>query len=137
MRALKTLVILLCLLPFHAVGAASSLVWQPYDPETIFQGRPDKEITLVHVHAHWCSSCKVQIRPLETVLNQEEFRHIRTIRVDYDDDKGFKRTYGVEHTTTLVMFKGSIVLGKAQGVLEEDLIRQVLHQGLKKAEGLS
>ena len=60
---------------------------------------------LVFVHADWCSTCAVQARVLGELLPQMEFKRIKMLKVDFDQQKEAIRGLGVQYQSTLLAFK--------------------------------
>lgn len=60
---------------------------------------------LVAIHADWCSTCKTQERVLQELLPQPEFKRIKLLRMDFDQQRELVRAFGVEYQSTLIVFK--------------------------------
>ncbi len=67
---------------------------------------------------------------LESVMEEEKFRDVVALRVDFDKQKDFLREHGVRLQSTLIVFKGREEKGRSISDLDKDSIRRLFAKGL-------
>ncbi|HSM97632.1 MAG TPA: thioredoxin family protein [Gallionella sp.] len=85
---------------------------------------------LVAVHADWCSTCKTQERVLQELLPQPEFKRIKLLRMDFDQQKEAARTFGVQYQSTLIAFKNGREVGRTTAEMSPVRIAELLRLSL-------
>ncbi|EIC28557.1 MULTISPECIES: thioredoxin family protein [Methylomicrobium] len=90
------------------------------------QGAP----ILVWIHADWCPTCRAQEPVLKELLEQEEFKPIRALRVDFDRQKEIVKAFKVLKQSTLIVFKGGKEVDRNLGVTREQDIADFLRKAL-------
>ena len=88
------------------------------------------EPVLVAIHADWCSTCKTQERVLQTLLPQAEFKRIKLLRVDFDQQRELIHSFGVEYQSTLIVFKNGHEVGRSTAEQSENRIAELLRLSL-------
>lgn len=68
---------------------------------------------LVTIHADWCSTCKTQERVLQELLPQPEFKRIKLLRMDFDQQQESVRSFNVQYQSTLIAFKNGREAGRS------------------------
>ena len=66
----------------------------------------------------------------QALLHEEKFRGVAAFQVDYDNQKGFLREFGVRWQSTLIVFKGKKEVGRSLADLSKRSIRELLLKGL-------
>ncbi|MGA8146151.1 MAG: thioredoxin family protein [Gallionellaceae bacterium] len=85
---------------------------------------------LVAIHASWCSTCLTQERILQELLPQPEFKRIKLLRVDFDQQKEVVRSFGVQYQSTLIAFKHGREVGRMTAEMSQDRIAELLRLSL-------
>jgi thioredoxin-like negative regulator of GroEL len=85
---------------------------------------------LVAIHADWCSTCKTQERVLQTLLPQSEFKRIKLLRIDFDQQRELVHAFGVEYQSTLMVFKNGHEVGRSTAEQSEAGIAELLRLSL-------
>ncbi len=85
---------------------------------------------LVAIHASWCSTCLTQERILQELLPQTEFKRVKLLRVDFDQQKEVVRSFGVQYQSTLIAFKNGHEVGRSTAELSQDRIADLLRLSL-------
>jgi thioredoxin-like negative regulator of GroEL len=85
---------------------------------------------LVAIHADWCSTCKTQERVLQTLLPQSEFKRIKLLRIDFDQQRELVHAFGVEYQSTLMVFKNGHEVGRSTAEQSEARIAELLRLSL-------
>lgn len=126
MRTLVKFVTLLALLfPLfaHAVG-------EPYTQDKLDTLNQSGKPVLVFVHADWCPTCRAQDAVLEKLLPTTEFKHITTLKVNFDSQKSVIKAFGVRYQSTLIVFKGGKEVARVTGETDRDKIATLLRKAL-------
>jgi thioredoxin 1 len=90
------------------------------------QGAP----ILVWIHADWCPTCRAQAPVLKKLLDQEEFKPIQALRVDFDQQKDVVKAFKALKQSTLIVFKGGKEIDRNLGVTREQAIADFLRKAL-------
>ncbi|NOU01378.1 MAG: thioredoxin family protein [Gallionella sp.] len=85
---------------------------------------------LLEIHADWCSTCKTQERVLQTLLSQSEFKRIKLLRMDFDQQRELAHSFGVEYQSTLITFKNGYEVGRSTAEQSEARIAELLRLSL-------
>jgi peroxiredoxin len=73
---------------------------------------------LVHVHATWCPSCKVQKKILDSI----ESKNYKVLEVDFDSDKTFLKENKVFQQSMLIAFSNGVELNRVFGITKKEKI---------------
>ena len=73
---------------------------------------------LVHVHASWCPSCKVQ----KKILDSLEKKNFKLLEVDFDSDKEFLKSNKIFQQSMLIAFKNAKEQKRVFGITKKDKI---------------
>lgn len=88
------------------------------------------EPILVVVHADWCPTCRAQAPVLQKLLEQDAFKSIHALRVDFDQQRDIVQAFKVIKQSTLIVFKDGKEIDRSLGVTSaqgiEDLLRKAL-----------
>jgi len=84
------------------------------------QSRFDKLLSegkniLIHVHADWCPTCKVQ----KKVLDKLEHKNYTLLEVDFDKDKNFLKKYKLFQQSMLLSFSKGVEVKRVFGKTKE------------------
>jgi thioredoxin 1 len=85
---------------------------------------------LVAIHADWCSTCRTQERVLQELLPQPEFKRIKMLRMDFDQQKESLRSFGVQYQSTLIAFKNGREVGRMTAEMSPVRIADLLRLSL-------
>lgn len=85
---------------------------------------------LLAIHADWCSTCKTQERVLQELLPQAEFKRIKLLRMDFDQQKEAVRSFGVDYQSTLIVFKDGREMGRSTAEQSPVRIAELLRLSL-------
>ena len=85
---------------------------------------------LVAIHADWCSTCKTQERVLQELLPQAEFKRIRLLRVDFDQQRDVVQSFGAQYQSTLIAFKNGREVGRSTAEMSPVRIAELLRLSL-------
>ncbi|MEQ1590581.1 MAG: thioredoxin family protein [Gallionella sp.] len=122
----KSLLIFLALLfPLfaHAVG-------EPFTRQKLDALNKAGSPVLVAVHANWCSVCRAQDYVLKSLLQQPKFQGIKTLRVDFDQQKSEVNALDAEYQSTLIVFKGGKEVDRISFERDSDRIAALLKKAL-------
>ncbi len=90
------------------------------------QGAP----ILVSIHADWCPTCRAQAPIVKKLLEQEEFKSIHALRVDFDQQKDVVKAFKAVKQSTLIVFKGGKEIDRSLGASSEQAIEAQLRKAL-------
>jgi len=90
------------------------------------QGAP----ILVSIHADWCPTCRAQAPIVKKLLEQEEFKSIHALRVDFDQQKDVVKAFKAVKQSTLIVFKGGKEIDRSLGATSEQAIEAQLRKAL-------
>jgi len=85
---------------------------------------------LLVIHADWCSTCKTQERVLQELLPQAEFKRIKLLRMDFDQQEEAVRAFGVDYQSTLIVFKDGREMGRSTAEQSPVRIAELLRLSL-------
>ena len=103
----------------------------PYAKTTFDAALKGSRPVLVHVHASWCSVCAKQ----ETVFNElsktPEFGKLSAFVVDFDKETEFRKTYGVNNQSIVLVFKGGKEVARSGGVTDKAKLAALVVEAAK------
>ncbi|MGL5734368.1 MAG: thioredoxin family protein [Beijerinckiaceae bacterium] len=90
-------------------------LYDDYSPQAFERLLAARRSFIVHVHAEWCSACRMQEARLKTLLVDPAIRALPFVRVDFDRDGDFRRRYRVTAQSTLLVFKNGREVARSTG----------------------
>ena len=84
---------------------------------------------LVHVHASWCPSCKVQ----KSILDKMNKSSFKVLEVDFDKDKKFLKANKVFKQSMLLAFVNGDEAGRKFGITKKDKIMTFVNSHFKES----
>jgi thioredoxin 1 len=105
-------------------------LWEPFTQAKLDALNKSGQPVLVAIHADWCSTCKTQERVLQELLPQPEFKRIKVLRMDFDQQKESVRSLGVQYQSTLIAFKNGREVGRSTADMSPVRIAELLRLGL-------
>jgi thioredoxin 1 len=103
---------------------------KPFDAAAFAAAQKAGKPILIHVHASWCPTCKVQAPILDQLTSQPKFRDMAYFIVDFDSQKDLVRRFGARAQSTLVAFKGATEAGRSAGDTNRTSIAAMLDKTL-------
>ena len=88
------------------------------------EGKP----ILVHVHASWCPTCKVQDPIIDDLTHSSDLKDLKVLEVDFDSQKDVVRQFKATMQSTLIVFKGGKEVGRSVGDTKKVSIANLLHK---------
>jgi len=85
---------------------------------------------LISIHADWCPTCRAQAPILKKLLEQNEFKSVHALRVDFDQQKDVVSAFKAIKQSTLIVFKGGKEIDRSLGVTDEQDIAGLLRKAL-------
>ena len=125
MTQLLRSMILILLFSGNALAAEEAFTQAAFD-RLQQQGAP----ILVSIYADWCPSCRAQAPILKKLLEQEEFKPIHALRVDFDHQKDIVNAFKVVKQSTLLVFKDGKEADRSLGSTSEQTIETLLRKAL-------
>ncbi|MEI6545201.1 MAG: thioredoxin family protein [Methylococcales bacterium] len=125
MTQLLRSMILILLFSGNALAAEEAFTQAAFD-RLQQQGAP----ILVSIYADWCPTCRAQAPILKKLLEQEEFKPIHALRVDFDHQKDIVNAFKVVKQSTLLVFKDGKEADRSLGSTSEQTIETLLRKAL-------
>ena len=125
MIQMMRLMFLMLLLTGKALAAEDAFTQAEFD-RLQQQGAP----ILISIHAEWCPTCRAQAPIVKKLLEQEEFKPIHALRVDFDQQKDVVKAFKAIKQSTLIVFKGGKEVDRSLGVTSESAIEGLLRKAL-------
>ena len=108
----------------------SQPLWEPFTQAKLDALNQPGQPVLVAIHADWCSTCKTQERVLQELLPQPEFKRIKMLRIDFDQQKESVRSFDVQYQSTLIAFKNGREVGRMTAEMNPVRIADLLRLSL-------
>ena len=120
-----------CLLSLGVWGTAAAAGFWRYTPEEFKAAVETGTPVLVEIDASWCPVCAKQRPIIYRLSNEDRFRNVKILVIDFDKQKDDVRHFGADSQSTLIAFKGGKEVGRAVGITDPDAIEALF----QKAEG--
>jgi thioredoxin-like negative regulator of GroEL len=117
--------ILVMLFTGNALAAEEAFTQAAFD-----RFQQNGEPILVSIHADWCPTCRAQAPILKKLLEQDEFKPVHALRVDFDQQKDIVKAFKAIKQSTLIVFKGGKEIDRSLGVTSEQDIAALLRKAL-------
>jgi thiol-disulfide isomerase/thioredoxin len=85
---------------------------------------------LVEVHAPWCPTCKAQEPILGEIVQQEAYKNLLVVRVDFDSQKDALKRLGARMQSTLIVFKGGAEVARTVGDTNKESIAALVAKAI-------
>ena len=108
----------------------SQPLWEPFTQAKLDALNQSGQPVLVAIHAVWCSTCRTQERVLQELSTQPEFKRIKMLRMDFDQQKEAVRSFGVQYQSTLIAFKNGREVGRSTAEMSPVRIADLLRLSL-------
>ncbi len=101
----------------------------PYTDEALAEAQAKKQAVVLHFHADWCGSCKIQTMVFDA-MRKEGNVPAKVLVVDYDKAKAIKDRFKVKTQSTIVVFKGEKETSRLVGETRDARIRAAVESAL-------
>jgi peroxiredoxin len=103
------------------VGLSSSVMAEtPFSLDLFKQSQKNDEKILLHFHADWCPTCKVQKKILSKLEGEGELKGLTIYSVDYDKETEFKKEMKVTRQSTFIAFYGKVESGRNENSVTDE-----------------
>lgn len=115
-------------MPVLALPALAALPpgFSDYSKEKFADALKDPKPIMVHVHADWCPVCVRQEKAFQQLTENADFKRFRAFQVNFDMDLDFRKTYGVNNQSVILIFKGNKEVARIGGVTDPAKIGEFL-----------
>lgn len=86
----------------------------------------NKGSAVFHIWATWCPTCRKQNKIFDYMLEENEFKNLKMIKVNYDYEKSFLKQFRVNHQSTFIVIKDGKEIFRSTGETREDELRKML-----------
>lgn len=117
---------------FTILASISVYADKPFNLEAFHQSQKLDEKILLHFHADWCPTCKLQKNVLKKLDADGFTKGITVYTVDYDQETDFKKEMKINHQSSFVAFYGAAETGRADSITQESDIKNFLSDKLVK-----
>jgi thiol-disulfide isomerase/thioredoxin len=101
-----------------------------YTPATFDAAQKAGRSILVEIHATWCPTCKAQAPILAALEQDQKFKDLLVVRVDFDSQKDAVRRFGARVQSTLITFKGGQETARSVGDTNRDSLAALLAKAI-------
>ena len=122
--------LLACLL-FTFASAMAGAAEMPFDQKTFDDLRASGKPVVVHVHAVWCGTCKVQASIVTPLLAQPEFASLTVLRADFDQEKALLRAFDVADRSTFLAFRRGKEVARSVADMNKESIASLMRKALE------
>ncbi|MFZ2541873.1 MAG: thioredoxin family protein [Gallionella sp.] len=129
-KALTVSSVLLILLAALLYPLLSQSLWEPFTHARLDALNQSGQPVLVVIHADWCSTCRTQERVLQELLPQPEFKRIKLLRMDFDQQRELAHAFGVQYQSTLIVFKKGREVSRMTAEMSSVRIAELLRLSL-------
>jgi thiol:disulfide interchange protein len=109
-------------LPVHAAE------FKPYDNAAFNALQAAGKPVVIHVHADWCPTCKLQALILTDLFKSPSFRDYTVLRVDFDTQQDVRKALRVGAQSTLIVYRGRNEVARSVGDTSKDSINAALRK---------
>ena len=102
----------------------------PYSPAAFTAAQKNNEKILLHFHADWCPTCKVQKEDLAELEKEGALKGIDLMTVNYDKETELKKTMKVNAQATFIAFYGSVETARSTGLTDKDDLKHFINDSL-------
>lgn len=111
---------------FFVALAALPPGFTDYSKEKFEAAMKGAKPVLVHVHADWCPVCVRQEKAFQQLSQSADFKRFNAIQVNFDMDTDFRKTYGVNNQSVILIFKGGKEAGRIGGITDPAKIAEFM-----------
>lgn len=98
----------------------------PFNAENFAKAQQSGEVFLIAFHKKGCSLCTRQQHALEQVYTDPNFKKLRVLVVDYDNDTNSLQQFNVGRQGTLILYKGKQEINRSDALTKaNDIERQI------------
>ena len=98
----------------------------PFNIDKFHASQDAGEKIVLHFHADWCPTCKVQKKVLAELEPTGVLKNITVYTVDYDKETEFKTEMKVTAQSTFITFFGKVEVERSNSVTDKDKIQSML-----------
>lgn len=127
---MRTLLLLLLSVPAAAAGRL-----ERYNPGTFSAQQQKGSYILLQFNSDACTVCPRQETSLQRLAAEPAQPAVHYFKATFEQEEELKKLYGVSAMSTLLVFRGRYLIGRAAGLYTEDEIRAFLHKSMLQDRG--
>jgi thioredoxin 1 len=116
---------------FTLASAIAGAAEMPFDQKTFDELRASGRPVVVHVHAVWCGTCKVQASIVTPLLAEPEFASLTVLRADFDREKALLRAFDVADRSTFLAFRRGKEVARSVADMNRESIANLMRKALE------
>ncbi|MGC6405461.1 thioredoxin family protein [Bisgaard Taxon 45] len=117
---------LTCLATLFVSVQAFALDFKPFEQQAFDTALQSNQPVLIDVYADWCPTCKRQVKVLEPILKEAQFKDYTVFKVDYDEQKDALTHFKVNRQSTLILFNQGKEVRRSIAETSEDGLRRFI-----------
>lgn len=125
---MKKLTLMIMSLLFSLQAYAWSIL--PYSDTTFINLQQSNRPVLIHIHAHWCSTCAQQNMKLNRIIDTPEYNDLTVLKVNFDTQKEVVKRFGATKQSVFIMYKGSAERMRSMADTQQDSIKALIDAGM-------
>jgi len=110
--------------------AARAEVGTPFTAAAFAAATAAGKPVLVDIAADWCPVCKAQHPVVQGLKAKPDFADLVVLTVDFDTQKDVVRSFGAQHQSTLIVFRGTKETGRSVGDTDPASIEALLRSAI-------
>ena len=123
LKATFATLLLLLLTSTAAVAAPIDFTQEKFD-KLMAENKP----VLIDIAADWCPTCQRQATLLGPMMQEDAFKDITVLRVDFDDQKDVVKALKATRQSTLVIFNDGAEVDRSIAETNEERLRTFVSQ---------
>jgi thioredoxin 1 len=134
----KLLALVFALFALTAMPAkAQQIEFDIYDKSDFDKQLASNKPVIVHINTTWWPVCRRQVLALDELRKQPEYSKLNFMRINFDTETEFKKTYNVPVRSVIILFKGGKEVDRVTANGDKAAIEALVKKGvwLQKRSG--
>ncbi len=114
-----------------SAGAALAFDEKPFSQATFEAAQSSGKPLLIDVFAPWCPVCKAQQAVLGGLQQDDKYKDLTVLKVDFDNQPDVLKSFNVRQQSTLIAFNGKTETGRSAGDTNKASIAALIDTAIK------